>query len=138
MNLDEVELQQTTGSLIAKGSLKVGPERGTAGSGSATHSHVLLSSQTNALTLWPVTHFVRDRDGFCVTTLGEVGLVFRSINLDDIGQLPSSGAQHHGVTRSGTQAGWLRRRVMLNGRWIERPAGIVHEYELDTQYGQEG
>ncbi len=133
MKLGDVELQQTTGFLIAKGSLRVGSE-----TDAGSQSHLLLSSQPNGTTVWPVTRITRDEYGFCETTLGEVGLAFRSLGLDDIGQLSPPGAGYRSLLRGGAQAGELRLREKLGNGWIEKPGSPIHQYEMETEYGPEG
>ena len=137
MKLDEVELQQTTGSMIAKGSLRIESEVNGA-LGSVAYDHLLFSSEAGRTTIWPVTGVTRDEYGFCEATFCEVGLAFRSLSLNDIGWLSSPGAGFCSLARGGSQAGELRRRVRSGDGWIEEPGTPIDRYELRTEYGREG
>ncbi len=139
MKLDDAELQQTTGSLIGKGSLKIGTEADTAALGIAAHGHVLLSSQEDVVTLWPVTDFTRDKNGFCEAVLDEVGLAFWSLSLDDIGKLAVPGAGRNARMKGGSQTGDLLRRVQFGDKWINKQqASPIQNYELGAEYGPDG
>jgi hypothetical protein len=138
MKLGDVELQQATGFLIAKGCLKVGSESEMVALGISAHSHLLLSLRSNVTTVWPVTRITRDEHGFCDATLGEAGLAFWSLSLDDIGELSPPGGGRQWLTRGGSQAGSLMRRVRLGDQWIEKRGNAIHQCELGTEYGPEG
>jgi len=137
MKLDDVELQQTTGFVIAQGSLKIGSKTSAAVDGSA-HSHLLLASQPNVTTVWPVTQVKRNEYGFCETTLGEVGLTFRSLSLDDIGKLSVPEEGRRSLIRGGTIVGELYQRAKLGNGWVEKPGSSIQHYELAAEYGPEG
>jgi hypothetical protein len=138
MKLGDVELQQATGFLIAKGFLKVESETEMVPLGVGAHNHLLLSSRSNITTVWPATRITRDEHGFCHATLGEAGLAFWSLSLDDMGQLSPPEGGRRSLTRGGSQAGSLTRRVRLGDQWIEKRGGPIHQYELGTDYGPEG
>jgi hypothetical protein len=138
MNLEDIELQQTTGFVIAKGSVKIGSEMDAAAIDGDAHSRVLISSRQNETAVWPVTQFKRNEYGFCEATLGEIGVAFRSLNLDDMGELSSPREGRRSLTRGGSKAGTLKQRVKRHNVWIEEPGNSIQHYELATEYGTEG
>jgi hypothetical protein len=137
MKLDDAELQQTTGFVIAKGAFRIGSEADMAALGIGAHDRVLLSSENGLYfrrtTVSPITHIRRDDNGFCETTPGEAELKFSSLSLDDIAELSLPEAGRGSLTRGGAQAGMLAQRRA--GVPVAEP---IRHYQLDTEYGLEG
>lgn len=138
MKLDDAELQETTGFVIAQGFLKIGSQaEATISDGGAT-GRVLLSSERDAIAVWPVTQVKRDAYGFYETTLGEFGVAFRSLSLNDIGALSCPDRGRQSMTRKGSQVGELRQRVNEHNIWLDKQRNSIQHYELTTEHVPEG
>jgi hypothetical protein len=93
MKLGDAELQQATGFVIAHGGISVGLQFDKVDFGVPKHERILIASPSRSnylrtsMLVWPVIDFARDEHGFCTTALGRIGLEFRLLRLEDIGDL---------------------------------------------------
>src|SRR5262245_4185542 len=98
MNLADAELHHITGDPIVPGRLTIGSEHDMEALGISIHERVLFafpsarrgpSSLTswNNLTVWPATAVSRVDSGFCDPRLADLGVVFRLLTAEHIGDL---------------------------------------------------
>jgi hypothetical protein len=135
-----VELQQTTGFPVVRGRLSIASEADMESLGLLRHDRVLLPMQNWPVILfaWPVISVTHDDDGFCITTLGEYGLMFNGFRAEDIGDLSSPGAGKP-FTRGGLYSGDFVRRDGFLGqlpKWI--PHTPIDAYKLKAKYRSGG
>ena len=122
MNLDEAELQQLTGHPIARGHLSIGPEGNGTDSCIPQHDRLLLMGTPQKLIIRPVTSIARNRDGFCEVTVGEPGVEFEDLEVQNL-DVPGSP-----FVRSGNSIGCLHKR------WPDwRSTVLIGSYELRSE-----